>query len=85
MDDERWDNTWIDELKIDDPKSYDRLCICKNTRNDLKKYAKLIYAYNRQRTKEECLDRAIIWLTDWNNQVSLIPDDAEYKKILEFM
>ena len=36
-------------------------------------------------TKEECLDRTIEWITDWNNQVGLIPNSDEYKKILEFM
>ena len=45
-----------------------------------------MWRYNRTtHTKEECLDRTIDWITDWNNQVGLIPDSDEYKKILEFM
>lgn len=78
-----WNNDWRDELKSDDYDAWERLADCRNRRSDIKKYAKLIYKYNPNRTKEECLDRAIEWITDWNNQPKLIPDDEEYKKIIE--
>lgn len=83
--DEKWNDDWREELEKDDYEAYLRLCDCRNRRNDIKKYAKLIYKYNPNRTKEECLDRSITWITDWNNQPGLIPDDDEYKKILEAM
>ena len=37
---------------------------------------------NPYRTKEECLDRAIYWVTDLNGQISILLDDEEYKKLL---
>ncbi len=83
--DENWNDDWREELKRDDYAAWERLADCKNRRSDVKKYAKLIYKYNPNRTKEECLDRSIIWLTDWNNQVHLVPDDDEYKKIIDAM
>lgn len=80
-----WNDDWRDELKVDDPAAYNRLCDCKNRKSDLKKIAKLMYRYNTSHTKEDCLSRTIVWLTDWNNQVELIPDKEEYDKILECM
>ena len=78
-----WNNDWRDELKTDDYAAWERLADCRNRRSDIKKYAKLIYKYNPNRTKEDCLDRSIEWITEWNNQPNLIPDDEEYKKIIE--
>ena len=83
--DEKWNDDWREELKTDDYESWLRLADCRNKRKDIKQYAKLIYKYNPSRTKEECLDRSITWITDWNNQPSLIPDDDEYKKIITSM
>lgn len=83
--DEKWNDDWRDELKSDDYAAWERLADCRNRRSDIKMYAKLIYKYNSNRTKEECLDRSIIWITDWNNQPGLIPDDDEYKKIIASM
>ena len=81
-----WDDDWRTDLRQDNPNFYDRLADCKSAAHDLKIIAKIMWRYNRtMHTKEECLDRTIEWITDWNNQVGLIPDSDEYKKILEFM
>ena len=80
-----WNNDWRDELKADDYDAWERLADCRNRRSDIKKYAKLIYKYNPNRTKEEVLDRTIEWITDWNNQVGLCPDDDEYVRIIKSM
>lgn len=80
-----WNDDWRDELKIEDPSMYERLCECRNKKSDLKKLAKLLYKYNINHAKSVCLDRIIEWITDWNNQVELIPDKEEYDKILEYM
>lgn len=77
-----WNDDWREELKEIDTDCHERLCDCKNRKSDIRKIAKLMYKYNSSKTKEECLDRTIEWITDWNNQVSLGPDDEEYKKIL---
>jgi hypothetical protein len=38
---------------------------------------------NPERTKEECLDRTIEWITGSNNQVNLIPEPEEYSRMLD--
>lgn len=80
-----WNDDWRDELKKDYYDEYERLSNAKSLRRDLKLIAKLMYKYNPNKTKEECLDRTIYWITDLNNQVNLIPDEDEYHKIIEIM
>lgn len=83
---EYWDLDWKLDLERDNKELMTRLSECCNTAHDLKIIAKIMWRYNRNyHTKEECLDHTISWITDWNNQIGLIPDDEEYKKILEFM
>ena len=55
---------------------------CMNTKNDILIIAKLMYKYNQNRTKEDCLDRTIEWLTDWNSQIEIYPNEEDYQKIL---
>ena len=55
---------------------------CRNTKNDILIIAKLMYRYNQDRTKEDCLDRTIEWLTDWNSQIEIYPNEEDYQKIL---
>ena len=80
---DNWNDDWREELKKDNYEAWIRLADCDNRRSDIKLYAKLVCKYNPSKTKEECLDHVIQWITDWNNQPELIPDDDEYKKILE--
>lgn len=80
-----WNDDWREELKRDDYEVWIRLADCRNTANDLRKIAKLMWKYNKSHSKEDCLDRTIEWITDWNNQVSLIPSDKEFNSILEYM
>lgn len=79
-----WNDNWRTKLARHCPQVYDRLCNCNNTKNDLIVIARYIYNENfNYFTKEECLDRAIEWLTDWNNQAELIP--TNYKWYLDRM
>ena len=77
-----WNNDWRSELEIKNPECYERLCECRNTKNDILIIAKLMYRYNQDRTKEDCLDRTIEWITDWNNQIEICPNEEDYQKIL---
>lgn len=77
-----WKDEWREELRDENKPCYDRLSECRSKHSDIKIIAKLMYKYNPDKSKEECLDRTILWITDWNSQVSLIPDEEEYKKIL---
>lgn len=83
--DEKYNDDWKDELRLDYPEINERLAMGKNKRSDLKVLAKLMYKYNSDKSKENVLDRVITWVSDWNNQVSLIPDDNEYKRLLNAM
>jgi len=80
-----WNDDWRDELEAENPLAYERLCECRNTKADLRLIAKLMYKYNKNNTKEDCLDRTIEWITDWNNQFNLEPDEEEYNNILSYM
>jgi hypothetical protein len=75
-------NDWRSELEIKNPECYERLCECRNTKHDILIIAKLMYRYNQDRTKEDCLDRTIEWITDWNNQIEIYPNEEDYQKIL---
>lgn len=78
----KWNNDWRSELEIKNPECYERLCECRNTKHDILIIAKLMYRYNQDRTKEDCLDRTIEWITDWNNQIEIYPNEEDYQKIL---
>ena len=77
-----WNNDWRSELEIKNPECYERLCECRNTKHDILIIATLMYRYNQDRTKEDCLDRTIEWITDWNNQIEIYPNEEDYQKIL---
>ena len=80
-----WNDDWREELKENNPDAYERLSNAKNIKKDITEIAKLMYKYNLSGTKEDSLDRAIEWITDWNNQANLCLDDEEFKKILEII
>ena len=81
----KWNNDWRSELEIKNPECYERLCECRNTKHDILIIAKLMYRYNQDRTKYDCLDRTIEWLTDWNSQFELCLSETEYQEILSKM
>ena len=72
-------------LKLKNPECYERLCECRNTKNDILIISKIMYKYNQNRTKHDCLDRTIEWLTDWNSQFELCLSETEYQEILSKM
>ena len=77
-----WNDDWRKELRLTNENCYNRLCECRNTKHDILIIAKLMYRYNQDRTKEDCLDRTIEWITDWNNQIEIYPNEEDYQKIL---
>ncbi|MBQ6632280.1 MAG: hypothetical protein IJH55_09365 [Romboutsia sp.] len=78
-----WNNDWRIELSHKYPEYYERLCDCVNTKKDIITMTKLNYKYNPFKEKEDCLDRILEWVTDWNSQVNLYPNtEEEYNSIL---
>ena len=77
-----WNNDWRSELEIKNPECYERLCECRNTKNDILIISRIMYKYNQNRTKHDRLDRTIEWLTDWNSQFELYLSETEYQEIL---
>lgn len=77
-----WHDEWREELRDENKSCYDRLSECKSKRSDIKIIAKLMYKYNLDKSKQECLDRTLKWITDWNNQVDLYPNEEDYNNIL---
>lgn len=80
-----WNNDWRDELKENNYAIWERLCECRNTEKDILIMAKLNYKYNPSMGKEECLDRIIEWVTDWNNQYNIDFTKQEYDEMLKNM
>ena len=80
-----WNNDWRSELEIKNPECYERLCECRNTKNDILIISRIMYKYNQNRTKHDCSDRTIEWLTDWNSQFELYLSETEYQEILSKM
>lgn len=86
----KWNDDWRNELKEmeADGKNYcySRLCECRNNLNDVKLMSRLMYKYNQDKEKSECLDRVIEWVTDWNSQTELYNSIyKEYEEILNFI
>ena len=82
MENEIWNDDWREELRLTNENCYNRLCEGRNTKHDILIIAKLMYRYNQDRIKEDCLDRTIEWITDWNNQIEIYPNEEDYQKIL---
>lgn len=78
-----WNDDWRDELKQDNYEVWERLAECRNNRNDIIIMSKLVVKYNPEKSKQECFDRILEWVTDWNNQINLYPVDDEYSKMLK--
>lgn len=67
-----WNDNWREELERDFENVYTRLCECRNTKNDIIIMSRIMYEYNPNKSAEECLDRMIEWVGEWNNQYDLI-------------
>lgn len=79
-----WNNDWRDELKEENYDVWERFASCKSTIRDIRIMTKLVMKYNMSRSKKDCLDFILNWVTGLNNQVSLYPaDDEDYNKLLE--
>lgn len=77
-------NDWRNELKEKHIDCYNRLCDCRNTRQDILTMAILCVKYNPTIEEEVCLDYIISWVGDWNNQYEVADMPLEeYKKMLK--
>ena len=68
----KWCDDWRTELKENNYGCYERLCECRNNANDVVLMANLMHKYNPTIDKEDCLNRMIEWVGDWNNQFELM-------------
>lgn len=81
-----WNDDWRDELEKSNYNCYIRLCECRNTKNDIKIMAKLMYKYNKNNvTAEDCLARMMEWVGSWNSQWKMIDSitNDELKMMLD--
>ena len=78
-----WNDDWRIELVETDYDCYERLCECRNTKADIYKIARIMYKYNQTMSVEDCLDRTLEWLGDWNNQYDLVDISlSEYENLV---
>ena len=80
-----WNDDWREELKNNYTAIYERLCDCDNKKGDIDVIAVLMQKYNPNVCSSVVLDRVMIWLTDWNGQLSLELPLKEYNKIIKKM
>lgn len=80
-----WRNDdWRLELEGSYEDCYLRLCECRNTRKDLEIIASLMYQYNSDKTAEECVEKTLEWVGDWNGQFEVTDlTKDEYEKLIE--
>ena len=70
---------WKNELSED---MYFRLCECRNLKSDIVPLTKVVKRVSGW-DSEQSLDYMLKWLTDWNNQIELYPNDVEYEKMVK--
>lgn len=66
-----FNDDWRNELEEFNYDCYERLCECRNTKTDIVTMSRLMCKYNPHKKIEECVERIIEWVTDWNNQYYL--------------
>ena len=72
----KWNDEWRKELSKLYPDCYERLCECRNVKNDMIIIIRFMMWYN------EVINRVVEWLTDWNGQTELILTQKEYNDLL---
>lgn len=78
----KWNDDWRQELEMKNEPCFTRLCECRNTYNDIKIISKYMHKYNEDKTKEECVDRTLEWISSWNNQYEFFDlSVAKYKEL----
>lgn len=78
-----WNDDWRIELEKIDYGCYERLCECRNTKADIYRIARIMCKYNQTTSVEDCLDRTLEWLGDWNNQYDLVDISlSEYENLI---
>ena len=77
-----WNDDWRNELKEKNYKVWERLCECRNTKNDIKIMSRLVKKYNNSIDAVDCLERITTWVNDWNGQ-NIDFTIEEYENILK--
>ena len=79
----KWNDDWRIELVETDYDCYERLCECRNTKADIYRIARIMCKYNQTTSVEDCLDRTLEWLGDWNGQYNLVDISlSEYENLI---
>lgn len=77
-----WNDDWRNELKEKNHEVWERLCECRNTKNDIKIMSRLVKKYNNSIDAVDCLERIMTWVNDWNGQ-NIDFTIEEYENILK--
>lgn len=79
----KWNNDWRYDIPGD---VRSRLADCKNTWNDIKVMGRAMKVANPDRSAEDCAERILDWVLDWNNQFDqLDPTEAQYKELIKYI
>lgn len=70
---------WKKELPYD---MYIRLCECRNKKSDIVPMTMVVKKVSGW-DSESSFDYMLKWVTDWNNQIELYPNDVEYEKMVK--
>ena len=72
---------WKNELEYD---MYIRLCDWNNKQSDIPIMSKVIKKV-MGKNSQDALDYMLEWVTDWNNQIELYPNEKKYNKMLKML
>lgn len=79
-----WDDSWRQKAETDFTDCFYRLCDCCNVKADIVVIASLMHEYNDHMSAEECFDRTLEWIGDWNGQYNLTDlTPNEYEAMLK--
>ena len=80
-----WNDDWRTELEENNYGCYIRLCECRSLKADIICITKIMHKYNPSKDINDCLDRTIEWICDWNGQYYLADDLTmdEYENMIK--
>ena len=77
-----WNNDWRDDIPGE---VRTRLSECRNTWQDIEIMGRAMKLANPDKSVDECAERILDWVLDWNDQYDLDPSLDQYEELLRYI
>lgn len=77
-----WNNGWRDNIPGE---VRARLSECRNTWQDIEIMGRAMKLANPDKSVDECAERILDWVLDWNDQYDLDPSLDQYEELLRYI